>query len=160
MSGSDLVSLIAIIIAVASFIWTWQYNKRELHYTMLSQTESIFVGVEQMLATVPSAIKFHGIQVEELAEAGVTVEEFAYILSNFTAGGTYHRTEGSNTREPFKLDSYRGTLLRSPDTRRVWPVLKRCLAPSVYRDRIEATIALIEKKEKEAQNSSASGQTV
>ena len=148
MDATALTSIAALVISLVSFLWTLLYSRKEMNAQMRSITESTFIQVEQMIASVPSALKFHGITVAELKKAGVTPQEFAYILSNFTAGGIFHRTEGERNVRPFDLNSYRGVIIQSEDTRRIWPILKKCIAPSPYRDRIEATIRKIEEMEK------------
>jgi hypothetical protein len=158
MDMSAITSIAALLISLFSFLWTWSHNRKEVQFQLRSITESTFINVEQMLASVPSALKFHGITIEELKQVGVTPEEFAYILSNFTAGGILHRTENSRNFEPFDLNSYRGTMIQSDDTRKVWPILRKCIAPSPYRDRIEATIRKVEKiKEQEKQKPEKEG---
>ena len=52
--------------------------------------------------------------------------------------------------ELFELDGYYGQLLKSKHTRKAWPLLKKLMSPSNYRNRLEATIKLIESQSTES----------
>ena len=52
-----------------------------------------------------------------------------------------------NSKTPYPKDGYRYTLLKSKDTRKAWPLLKRMMVPSNYIDKIEATLHQIQKEE-------------
>jgi hypothetical protein len=144
---SIFISLAALLLSSASVLWSILYGNRIFRATMVAQSEASFVSIEQMLGDLPSALRFHGIAENEVTECGLTPGEFAYLLSSFTAGAIYYRTHGEKGSEPFPLDSYRGVMIRSPQTRAAWPLLRRCTDPSSYRVKIEATIRLVEQIE-------------
>lgn len=102
--------------------------------------------LERSLADIPTAFRFHGITPEQLKEIGVTPEEFAYLVANFSAGHIFHFGILNNT-EPFERDGYRYTMLKTQATRKAWPLIKRMIAPGKYGDKIEATIKAIEAEE-------------
>jgi hypothetical protein len=104
--------------------------------------------VEKMLGDIPTALEFHGIREEELAEHGLSASEFAYLVASFTVGGTYHRALEPDSRTPFKEGTYRYNMCLSQKTQDAWPLLKRMLNPTPFRDRIEATFGEIKAKAK------------
>lgn len=144
MTEAIIISTIALIVSVSSLVWTIYYNKRQQDSNAFISTEKNYITIEQMIADTPSVLKFHNISKDELESINITPEEFSYLLANFTAGGIYYRSL-KKKKEMFELDSYRGMMLQSKSTREAWSLLKKCIAPSCYRDTIENTIKFIEK---------------
>ena len=102
--------------------------------------------MEANLGNIPSALRFHGVTESELEVAGITPKEFGYLMPIFTVGGIDRRALDDDDITPFQPGDYYRTLLESPDTRRVWPILERLMGPSPYKKRIQATIQEIESE--------------
>lgn len=136
------LSITAIIVSVISLVLTFHVNR-------LTSLSSI-INVELSLSKIKSAFRFHGITDKKLEAAGITAEELAYLVSSFTAGGIYHRISGIPyiwLSTPFKEGTYRYEMCKSSDTRKAWPLIKKMMNPSRFRDRIDNTIKKFEDKE-------------
>ena len=74
----------------------------------------------------------------QLHEAAYTKNHgiLLHLLNNFTLGGTYYRTS-PQPELAFMPGSYRDEMCRSPATRRAWPLLKRMIMPSPYRNHLD-----------------------
>lgn len=133
----------------ALFSWM-QFKKvqkrQEVSETSLSHLAEI-VAVEAQLGQLPEALRFHGLSKEDLGEAGVTAQEFAYLLNSFTLGSTWHRILHPNRRTPFGIDHYRSRMCESEATRKAWPLVKKMMNPSDFVESIDSTIRRIEGKE-------------
>lgn len=145
--NSDIVSALAL---VASLLALWQAilaNKgQQASSTWLTHLSEI-VEVEGRLGELPEALRFHGMSKEDLEQAGLTPQEFAYLLNSFTLGATWDRILHPNVRTPFGVDNYRYRMCESKETRKAWPLVKKLMNPSDFVDRVDLTIKRIEVKE-------------
>lgn len=147
----DVLAVLTLSLSAISFVFSilsWRRGKNVSIYATSTQT---LAQLERSLAEVPTALRFHGITLEQLEEVGITPEEFAYLAANFSAGHIFHTGVDPNDKGFLVRDGYRYTMLKSPATRKAWPVLKRMIAPGKYRDKIEATIKAIEAEEAQVQ---------
>src|SRR5689334_4350053 len=92
MNLSLVLSVIAVIISLSSFAYTIYSGRKHERTSALVTNHSAMVAVEARLSDVPAALRFHGIDPEDLARHGVTPQEFAYLVNSFSVGGTYYRT--------------------------------------------------------------------
>ena len=138
-----VLSMLAVFISVGTLLWTIWFNLRQQQSTALVQSLTAFIGVEQKLAYIPAALQFHGVNPDELTKIGITPEEFSYLLTSFTAGGIFYRIKPKVAKKPYAEGTYRYTMLKSEKTQRAWPILRKFLEPSPYRDRIELTLEVI-----------------
>lgn len=141
----------AIVGSGVAALFSWiQYRKarrqQEVSETWLSHLAEI-VAVEGQLGQLPEALRFHGLNKEDLDQAGVTPHEFAYLLNSFTLGGTWHRILHPNCRTPFGVDHYRYRMCESEATRRAWPLIRKMMNPNEFVESIDATIKAIEIKD-------------
>ena len=143
--NTDVVSLLALITSIVALLWTAIMNRRQNEYSTLLAHLSDINAVEARLGQLPSALRFHGLSESDLADGGMTPEEYAYLLNNFTAGATWHMILTSRDRSPFRPGSYRYVMCQSVETQKAWPVVKRMMSPSGFVERIDATIALIQR---------------
>lgn len=153
---NPLISLIGLL----AVVWTLRSNvvilgemQRQLRAQMFAESELQFVTLEQLFAKVPSALKFHGINESELKEAGVTPDEFAYLMANFTAGGVNVRALWEEDIKPFEKGDYYRTMMESIHTRKAWPIIRQLMAPSPYKERLQATYDVIRKETEESSSS-------
>lgn len=135
------IAIFSLIVSLITAFWAF----KAIYVSTCALTESTFVQVEQMLARVPKAVRFHGISLEQMQECGVNEQEFAYLLASFTAGGIGARARDEKSKTPFPPGSYRRTMLEAEHTRKAWPLIRVMMSDTPYRRRIEATIALIER---------------
>jgi hypothetical protein len=148
ISISDLVSGLALFVAIFALWHSVRASRRqESSSTYLAHLAEI-VQVESRLGELPDALRFHGLRKEELERVGVTPQEFAYLVNSFTLGKAWHKVLTPEATTPYGVDSYRFHMCESKEMRQVWPLVKRLLNPGPYVDRIDATIAQIEEKER------------
>lgn len=148
MNWSLCLSVAAILIAIGSLLWNilWSRDvrRRDTHYA----NSTLLAQIELALKDVPSAIRFRGFSEAELRAAGLTAPEFAYLLANVLAGWVLYEVAEPDSREPFSAGSYRYKLFQSEHTQRAWPLIKQVLDVCPYTDRIDNTIAAIQKSGK------------
>lgn len=139
---SDMISGLALIVALLA-LWQASLANRAQQASSAWLTHlSEIVEVEARLGELPEALRFHGMSKEELDRAGLTPQEFAYLLNSFTLGATWDRILHPNLRTPFGVDSYRYRMCKSKETRKAWPLVKKLMNPSVFVDRIDLTIRM------------------
>ena len=144
LNMAEVLSLIAILVSFCGLFWTIFYNRKQLRLNLFGSAHASFISVEQQLSNCGSALRFHGISLEQLEEHGLTSQEFAYLLTNFTAGGIYYKSiDDKSPVTPFPKDEYYYSMLLSPYTQKAWPLLRNCIGPSLFRDKIEATLQVI-----------------
>lgn len=143
--STELISLAAIIISFGSIVWSIHIGRRQINAAELASLSHV-VDIERTLGEVPTALKFHGITIEEMKKADIEPKELAYLLSSFTAGAIYHGTKVQRKIKTFQVGSYRYEMCKSEATRKAWPIIKRMMNPSNYRDKIDSTINLIHNK--------------
>lgn len=148
MSLELALALIASVISIINLIFFVVLWRKQKNVGVTSITLQAFAELERSIANVPSALRFHGITLEELKEIDITPEEFAYLVSSFSTGYIYHYGVTPKDIKPSTVDSYRYNLLRSPSTRKAWPLIKLMLGGGKYVDKMEATIRFIEEEEK------------
>jgi hypothetical protein len=136
---SELISLAALIISIVSISWSIHIGRRRMNAAELASLSHV-VNIEQTLGQVPTALKFHGITLKEIKKADIEPKELSYLLSSFTAGAIYHGTKAQKKIKTFEVGSYRYEMCKSEATRKAWPIIKRLMNPSNYRDKIDATI--------------------
>lgn len=78
-----------------------------------------------------------------MERAGVTKEELAYLVANFTAGriydvGVYHMFT------TYKSNNYRYKMLSQPETRRAWPLIVKMMTVDKYILKLQRTKDRIE----------------
>jgi len=144
-------SVIALLLSLVSFSWTIGSYFSKTHKTAVSTNIIATANLERSLADIPTALKFHGIEQNDLEDAGVTPEEFAYLVASLSVGEVYHRFYNVRGTTAFKPSSYRYTMCAAPATQRAWPLLRRMLSPSAYRDKLENTIKLVESQNQSQQ---------
>lgn len=135
------ISLTALLVSVVTLCWTVWCNLKQQQSLAVTSCLGSIAQIELKLAEIPRALEFHGIGVDELKAAGISPEEFAYLLASFTAGGLYYRLKREDPLVPFPSGSYRHTMLSSPMTRAAWPFLRKCLSASPYLEKLEATLS-------------------
>lgn len=117
MNSAELTSLlsagVAVVAAVVAFSsYVQQRRSSQLSFNLLFLSDSM-----KQLAARPSLLTLHNIDVKALAEDGIAVEEFLYILNTIYAGQTYHAL---GSRRSVKLSEYRRNLLGNPKFKIVW----------------------------------------
>jgi hypothetical protein len=135
---SDLISSISILLSTIAILYALRHNRNEYNKSALAINTSLMTEIEGRIGQSPSLLRFHGIYNfnQALDDAGIKADELAYLINSFTAGATYYRNATIKNRI-LALDSYRHNMAMSPDTRRAWPLVRKFLAPSEYRDRLD-----------------------
>ncbi|MGA9769376.1 MAG: hypothetical protein WBV94_10065 [Blastocatellia bacterium] len=155
MKPELIISIIALALSVLSIILTVVFTLRQIRTTSILESNAAIIDVEKALSKVPSALKFHGIKEDDLTQANITTEEFAYLLTSFTAGAIYYRTLLNANDDPFEEGSYRYIMCSQSSTRKAWPIIRKMMSNHVFRKKMDKTIAIIEETEKEVMAKSA-----
>ena len=139
-----IFSITALALSIISIMISLYWSVKDRRDSSLLANHSNLIQIESLVGDFPSILRFHGIDEKELKKHGLTSEEFAYLLNNFTAGGTFHRMIG-NRKSTFKKGTYRYNMCVAEPTRKAFPLIKQMLEPSRYRDKIENTIKKYER---------------
>ena len=151
---SDVISGLALIVALLAFWQASLVNRTQQASSAWLAQLSAIIEVEGRLGDLPEALRFHGIGRDELDQAGLTPQEFAYLLNSFTLGDIQDRVLHPNLRIPFgvKTETYRYRMCKSKETRKAWPMIKKLMNPSAFVDRIDLTIRSQEEEEARGYN--------
>jgi len=148
-----LFSAISFACVVFTIISQMRQSAKQAQFQQeqLALNLSPIINVELKISDIPTVLRFHGITKEQLAEAGVTEQELAYLAASFSAGRIYHEARKGHITTPFDetSESYRYRMCASPDTRKAWKLIRLMMNESSFVDRIQATINEIEEKEME-----------
>lgn len=119
-----------------------------LRKASVKQNLGYIVQIEKSLENTPSAFRFHGITPTDIAAAGVTEQELAYLVASCTSGGIYHESMGASGSVPFERNSYRYNMCCTEDFRRAWPLVKRMMNKNKHGfvAKVDLTISQIEKE--------------
>lgn len=109
---SALAAAVAAISAARALRANNRIQKHALNATRLDSGERL------MDKHLPELIGLHGRRSEDIKEAGLTNEEFLYLLHSFTAGDIYYRVGNDS-----ELTLYRKNLLRQKKVRDAWTKL-------------------------------------
>jgi hypothetical protein len=137
MSASEWIAILAAFISVTASVVAFQSARIQL-LTQFSQ-------LDRSIESAPGVIRFHGVEEHELAELGITVQEFAYLVSQFKFISYYERLNMSLITGPYRTGSYRYRLCESKDVQLAWPLIKRLLSNGRYTTRMDKTIHLIQQ---------------
>ena len=139
----ELSGMLAFGISIIALLYTCWHNDRLRRDTLRATNLSAMLDIENRILQNPELLKFHGIEIDDLRKAGITLEEFTYLLASFTAGGIYHKGMSRGSDKPFdpvKSGAYRYWMCHSEKTRKAWPFLEKMMSESAYKSRIKATI--------------------
>ena len=148
MTPQLIISLIALALSILSTIISVVFALRQIKTTSILASNAAIINTERELGKVPSALKFHGINEDDLKQADITPEELAYLLTSCTGGAIYYRTLRKASDDPFEEGTYRYIMCSQPSTRRAWPLIRRLMGDHIFRTKMDKTIAIIEEIEK------------
>ena len=120
-------------------------HRLALEAGLLAQTEQSFISLERSLRDTPAAFRFHQVDMNAVERAGVTPDEFSYLVAVFTSGGLHIKAndvlqKGRTVPAAFKQGSYFRRLLSTPEVLTVWPELEKMIGSSVFLVRLRMTI--------------------
>lgn len=151
---SAFVAFMAVLISGVTAYITLRHGYKKYLLDEYITGESLFVDLELSLKNNPNALRFHGVSLKEMEEIGINIEDFSYLLANFTTGCMHHRASQRAFNE-IELTEYRVSMLESEHTRKAWPFIRKMMSRSPCRDKIDEKIKQIEdriRKQKEAIN--------
>jgi hypothetical protein len=141
-----VLSMIALLLTFSSITFGIIYTLRHVKNTSILASNAALIQVEKFLCDAPTALRFHGIEPEDLKNAGITEKEFVYLLTSCTGGAVYYRTSFLKVNDkPFEEGTYRYIMCLQPSTRRAWPLIRKMTADHVFRRKMDKTIELIGK---------------
>lgn len=140
------LSITAVILSLASFAFTIFANRHQRTQAAIAASNSGLVSVEARIAEQATLLRFHGFEDPEgeLNDCGLSASEFAYLVNSFTLGSSYFRTSASPTTS-LTEGSYRQQMCAAIPTRRAWPLIKRMLSDTPYRDHLENIFQKLER---------------
>ena len=143
----DIISVIALGVSLISVTWTIWYTNRQRKLQPMFNYLAQIAGIEKNLGENQDLLKCHSIEPSELKEIGVTPEEFGYLLSSFTIGHAWYLAHGygKSKKNAFEKGSYRYQMITSTPAIKSWPILKKFISDTRYRDKLEATIKEYER---------------
>ena len=145
MEKTYILSIGALVISIIALYISYKTNKYNLEITNKTNNYLSMIDIEKSLKDIPDALRFHGIEVNELKKNNLDVNEFIYLLNSFTSGTMFYIEGELANEEPFKENSYRYTMLSHPDVQNAWPFLSKMIEDSTYKRKIENTIKKIKK---------------
>lgn len=145
-SGLGLIAVTAaLLLQLRESRHSQQIHNEGVKMTLLGNSSAHMGTLEKGIGEIPTILRFYGISDEELSLYGITATEFGFLLASFTFGSTYYRVLTPDDPSAFEPGTYRYKICSSPDTRRVWPLIRTCMMPSNYREKVDATVALFER---------------
>ena len=111
-SVSALAASVGAMAAARALMANIRIQKHALNAVRLDQGERL------MDKHLPELISLHGRSQEEVKAAGLTNEEFLYLLHSFSAGDIYY-----NVGNDSELTAYRKNLLKQEKVRTAWTKL-------------------------------------
>lgn len=150
MTVELVLAILAVLLSILSFVLSIIVWLSQKNVGAATSTLQVFAQIERNIGDVPTVLRFHDITPQKLREAGVTPNEFAYLVSCFSAYYIYHYRLTFKKGQPYSVGSYAYNLLKSPSTREAWPLIKLMMGGGEYVESIEATIEVIKKAEERA----------
>ncbi len=135
-----IISIVALVVSLSSLGWqaiTW---KKQHEQERLNQNIALLAEIKMKLAEMPEAFRFHGISEEDMEAHDITEKELAYLVANFMAGQVYYETIDNNPEEPFGENDYRAQICKTKAFRKAWPLVKKILDDTSYRQKVEKTV--------------------
>lgn len=142
----SIVSISAIIISLFSVLYSVTRNRKMEYKLRLSANLQMVGNIELKLVENPDLLICHGISIIDIEKTGLTPKQFGYLVASFTSGSLFFRQMRKiKNYHSFNPGGYRYNMVLNKEVRKAWPLLKRLMEPSIYRDKIEETINMIEK---------------
>lgn len=137
-----LAPYIAVAVSLLTLIWvTWSWKKVEFRIRAHENTK-LMIAAESKLADLPNALRLHGINTDQIIKCGLTLQEFVYLISNFSAGQSFYEFERLDPKHPFTGDNYRAILCRSPEVIAAWPYIRQFMDDTHYKTKLDLTVKL------------------
>lgn len=130
---------------VSSALTFFLYQKTALKHARLASLSSV-VPVERSVADA-KAFCFHGITDKAIREAGITEQQLAYLVANFTAG-RIHDTGAYNAKKPFGKSNYRYKMLEQSKTQDAWELILQMMTEDDYIKKLQRTMDKIKVEQK------------
>ncbi len=142
---SAFIAAISAIVAVISLYQSKKTSLRQNFNAALQANVGLMSDIKKSIITTPEILRFHGICKEELDNAGVSIEEFVYLLNSFNAGLAFYAPTEFGELKPFSSGSIRYKMCEEDSVQKVWPLLKKMMNEGQYRDKIDLTINTINR---------------
>lgn len=135
------LSIVAVTVSLVAIGLQFFIHWRENRQNALATNIAALAEVELVIARHPEVLRFHSISEADLEAHGLTAVELSYLLANFHIGSTYYSTiHAIPTEESFTAtDAYRYFMMKSPATRKAWPLIERFMIDSNYKTRLRLT---------------------
>lgn len=135
-----ILSLAALFFSLHSMLWNKKSFKINHEQAKLSGNLAVLSEIKLKLSDIPKAFRFHGITPEDMLSHDIEPEELAYLAANFIAGQIFYERIPDDYDKPFPEDNYRSTLCNSESVQKAWPLLKKLIDNTPYREKLELTI--------------------
>ncbi|HEV7672288.1 MAG TPA: hypothetical protein VGS22_27535 [Thermoanaerobaculia bacterium] len=91
MSIEGLLSAIALAVSFFTLAWTIIAHRHTTRHGSIHANMATLVELYNRIETTPSILRFHGVSKEDLEAAGLTAQEFSYLVASFEAASVYYR---------------------------------------------------------------------
>jgi hypothetical protein len=149
-----IVSVLSLVVSGLALFATVRLHRRTRSDANMHHNLESMISVERVWRESPELLRFHGITESDLAEHSVTAGELTYLVNSFAAGRMFYR-ESLDRSDTFPPDSYRYKMLETPEVRNAWPLVRRLVSPSTYRDTVDRTVAMLDASAGSAESSAA-----
>jgi len=145
METSVVISASALAFSVVSFAIT-MFEKRARNRIQ----DALFdlqrdTSFEARLADWPSALKFHGIDLEAARKEDISPKDIAYLVLSVGALCAYCTSHGKKIYDYLTESDYRQRMFDQQPTRETWKYARHCF-PSNVRDDIDRFITQTHKQ--------------
>jgi hypothetical protein len=137
---SIIVSILALIFSIVSFYISFVQNRKienkriRLQNALFDiQRDSVF---ESRLAEWPSALRFHGIDVESAKKDGLEPGDIIYLILSIGGLIAFSEAEDITVYDQLLKSDYRQRMFAQTETRTAWKYARLCI-PFEQRDDID-----------------------
>ena len=142
-----IIAVLALMVSLAALAVQLVSHWRQHRQAALATNLASLAEVQLQIVSNPHLLRFHSVTDQDLSEHGVSAAELAYLVANFHTGSIYYSTVDVIPNESIftEDDPYRYYMMKSPDTRKAWPLIKRFMNNSTYKTRLQVTAAAFDK---------------
>jgi len=134
------LDIIKIALLTLAFLYGVHRFNREKFRASSHENLKALLLVYDAINDDESLLEIYGIKKEEITSRGLSVQQFVYLLKDFTAGQLYYDTNAEHHNGMFYKGNHRYHLCSQVTTRNAWPLLKSFFGATKYGECIEKTI--------------------
>jgi len=150
---ATLANLIMALAAVSSLFATValyyksQKEQRKLEGKLASY--SAHLSAFELLSNIPKAIRFLGVSNEDLnalKKEGIKPEEAVFLFIHFRAFLYFEKIIKTDDKSAYGPGTANYITLSVPETRAAWKILRKSMPSSIFMEKLDSTVQLIESE--------------